>query len=163
MRRTAIVASLLATGCGGKAFKPLVAGDAAPRYQVTTLAGDTVVLGEAPGALLVNIWATWCIPCREEFPELEAIDRDYRARGVRVLAVSVDQGGDRDVRDFATMQGSTFAIGRDPTGDIQRRYQTIGVPETFLIDARGMLRWRKVGALRSGAPDARTAIEAMLR
>jgi thiol-disulfide isomerase/thioredoxin len=162
MRRLAAVASLLAAGCGGKAFKPLAAGDAVPRLEVRTLAGDTVQLGRTSGPVLVNIWATWCVPCREEFPELESLHRDFRGRGLTVLAVSVDQGGDGDVRDFIASQGSTFAVGRDPDGEIQRLFQTVGVPESFLIDARGILRWRKIGALRAGAADARTAIDKVL-
>lgn len=157
---------VLVAGCrarGDQAFRPLAVGEPAPRYAVRTLAGDSARVGVAGQPLtLVNVWATWCIPCREEFADLERLHGDYRARGLRVLAVSIDQGGDADVRTFVAEKYATFLIGRDADGDIQRVFQTVGVPETFLIAGDGKLLWRKIGALRNGAPDARQAIDAAL-
>lgn len=145
-----------------EAFRPLKVGEAAPRFAVRTLDADSARLGPGEPVTLVNIWATWCIPCRQEFPEMERIHQDYRGRGLRLLAVSVDQGGDDEVRRFVSGAGATFPIGRDEEGTIQRVYQTVGVPETFLVGKDGTLLWRKIGALREGAPDARTAIDAAL-
>ncbi|MEZ4456280.1 MAG: TlpA disulfide reductase family protein [Gemmatimonadales bacterium] len=162
MRSAGWLPVLALVACGPKAFRPLTVGDPAPRYSVPTLAGDTVEVGRARQPMLVNIWATWCVPCREEFPELEAIAREYRDQGLVVLAVSIDVGADRGVREFVAAEGVTFRIGLDRSGAIQREYQTVGVPESFLIDERGRLRWRKTGALRAGAEDARQAIDAIL-
>jgi thiol-disulfide isomerase/thioredoxin len=111
---------------------------------------------------LLNIWATWCIPCRQEFPALEALQRRYAPRGLRVLAVSVDGGGDAAVRSFVAEEGATFTIGRDESGEIQRLFQTVGVPETFLIGTDGRLVWRKIGALDSTSQDVIAQIEKAL-
>jgi thiol-disulfide isomerase/thioredoxin len=156
---------VFALGCAkgdGDVFRPLTVGDKAPVYAVSTLAGDSARIQKGEPLTLVNIWATWCIPCREEFPELERLHNDYKARGLRVLAVSVDQGGDGEVRDFVTAKGATFSIGRDPSGEVQRLYQTVGVPETFLVGSDGRLKWRKIGGLTHGARDARVALDSAL-
>ena len=157
------VLTALILGCSnGGAFKPLAIGDPAPRVALRVLDGDSVQVGAGAAILLVNIWATWCIPCRAEFPDLQALHQTYADRGVTVLAVSVDQGRDGPVRDFVTKAGATFKIGRDPSGETQARYQTVGVPESFLIGRDGKIAWRKIGALQPGARDARTAIDRLL-
>jgi hypothetical protein len=79
-----------------------------------------------------------------------------------VLAVSVDGGGDDAVERFIREQGATFIIGRDPQGRAQRLFQTIGVPESFLISGDGTLVWRHFGALPDGAAEARRIIEGEL-
>jgi thiol-disulfide isomerase/thioredoxin len=110
----------------------------------------------------VNVWATWCTSCREEFADLERLHRDYGSRGVRVVAVSVDESGDERVARFARTEGVTFTVAHDAEGRIQRLYQTVGVPETYLVSGDGKLLWRHGGALRNGAPEAREAIDRAL-
>lgn len=162
-----------AAGDGG-AFRPLAIGEAVPAYAAVLVgagAADSVrIAGEgAPataadgGALtLVNVWATWCTSCREEFADLERLHRDYAPRGVRVVAVSVDESSDERVARFARREGVTFTIAHDPEGRVQRLYQAVGVPETYLVSPDGRLLWRHGGALRNGAPEARQAIEQAL-
>lgn len=145
-----------------RTFRPLAVGDLAPRLKLRALESDSIEVGGGDSIQLVNIWATWCIPCRAEFPDLQALHEAYAGRGVRVLAVSIDQGRDGPVREFAAKMRATFTIGRDPDGNIEARYQTVGVPETFLIDRKGRVAWRKIGALQPGAADARTSIEQLL-
>lgn len=160
-----------AAGDGG-AFRPLAVGDAVPGYaaavvgggagdSVRIAAGDSAARGAAP-LTLVNVWATWCTSCREEFVDLERLHRDYAPRGVRVVAVSVDESGDERVARFAKTEGATFTIAHDPEGRVQRLYQTVGVPETYLVSGEGRLLWRHGGALRNGATDAREAIDRAL-
>lgn len=134
---------------GGARFRPLAVGDTVPAYAAPTLAGDTARVGAGADApvTLVNVWATWCVPCQREFPELERIHREHAERGLRVLAVSVDRGGDDAVRRFVAGQGATFTIARDPNGTIQERFQSIGIPESYLVGADGRLLWRRVGEL----------------
>jgi thiol-disulfide isomerase/thioredoxin len=154
------------------AFRPLAVGDAVPAYaaavvgggtgdSVRIAAGDSAASAKAP-LTLVNVWATWCTSCREEFADLERLHRDYAPRGVRVVAVSVDESGDERVARFAKTEGVTFTIAHDPEGRVQRLYQTVGVPETYLVAGDGTLLWRHGGALRGGAPDAREAIDRAL-
>ena len=150
-----------------EAFRPLAVGDSVPAYA-TALVGapgggaprDSVrVAAGAGGPTLVNVWATWCTACREEFGDLERLHREYAPRGVRVVAVSVDEGSDEKVARFAKAAGVTFAVAHDTDGAVQRLYQTVGVPETYLVSADGKLLWHKAGALDRGAPEARKALE----
>jgi thiol-disulfide isomerase/thioredoxin len=149
------------------AFRPLAVGDAVPAYAAAVVgagAGDSVRVAAGSQPLtLVNVWATWCTACREEFDDLERLHREYGARGVRVVAVSVDDGSDEKVARFARAEKVTFAVAHDAGGRVQRLYETVGVPETYLVSTDGKLLWRKAGALSHGAPEARAALDAALR
>jgi hypothetical protein len=79
-----------------------------------------------------------------------------------VLAVSVDRGGDGDVRDFVREHGATFLVARDPEERVRQLYQGIGVPESYLVSADGRLLWRQIGAFPDGAAAARAAVERAL-
>ena len=147
---------------GDRVFRPLQVGVAVPVYAVRVLDRDSIRIKAGEPLTLVNIWATWCIPCRKEFPDLERLHRDYDSKGLRVVAVSVDQGGDQEVRSFVSGQGATFAVGRDPEKEIERAFRSVGVPETFLIGPDGILLWRKIGALSAGGTDARAEVDAAL-
>ena len=143
-------------------FRPLAAGEPVPAFTIRTLDGDSASVGPGEQLTLLNLWATWCGPCQEEFPELEQLHRDYQSKGLRVLAVSVDMGNDASVRDFAADHDATFTIGRDGEGRMQRLYQTVGLPETFLIAPDGTLIWRHFGALPPGAEELRRQIDQAL-
>ncbi len=152
----------LTMGCSGdggdEAFRPLAVGARVPDLTVRTLAGDTARVQPGQPVTLLNVWATWCGPCEKEFPEIEALQREFGPRGLRILAVSVDEGDDAGVRDFVTAKGATFQIGRDPEGVVRRLYQGIGVPESYLIASDGTLLMRQFGAVPDGATAMRAAI-----
>jgi peroxiredoxin len=97
--------------------------------------------------VLLNIWATWCAPCRVEMPSIERLYRELGPRGLAVVAVSIDDPDTDDaIRDFARELGLTFEILHDAPGAIQRAYQTTGVPETFVIGPDGVIRKKVIGA-----------------
>jgi len=127
-------------------------GAAAPAFTAMTLEGTPVTLAALSGSVVVlNVWATWCIPCREEIPQLEALHREYRAQGLQMIGVSIDAAGmGADVRDFATEQGMTYPIWLDPDHQFSLKFLTVGVPETFVIDRAGVIRFRMIGAFRRG-------------
>jgi thiol-disulfide isomerase/thioredoxin len=136
------------TGCGDDdRFRPLAVGEPVPALAVRTLAGDSARVGAGQPVTLLNVWATWCVPCQQEFPDLERLQREFGPRGLRVLAVSVDQSDDAPVREFAESHRATFLIGHDPEGGVKATYQTIGVPASFLIDGQGRLAARQLGTL----------------
>lgn len=149
--------ALLLVACSGEAgeraaqaFRPIAVGEPMPAYAVATLANDTLHLGEGTtGSLtLLNVWATWCGPCRKEFPALDRLHRAYGARGLHVVGVSVDvSGSNASIQDVARELGGTFTIARDPDGVIEERFRTIGVPETFLLSGDGRLLWKQLGDL----------------
>lgn len=129
---------------------PVNVGFPAPEFQARDLGDTTRVarLGDYAGSVvLLNVWATWCLPCREEMPSIERLHRELGARGLKVVAVSVDDGGaEQDIRAFVQEYGLTFEILHDATGRILRDYQMIGVPETFVIDRDGVIRLKAFAA-----------------
>jgi len=139
-------------------------GRAAPAFAVPTLGGDTARIGGATPqpVTLVNVWATWCGPCKAEFPELQALHETYRPRGLRVLAISIDTDGDAEVQASAASMKATFAIGRDAGDLVRGQYAAVGIPESWLVSADGTLLWRHSGAIPAGDPAVRAAIEAAL-
>ena len=146
-------------------FKPLAVGDPVPAYAVAVIDGDTAKVG--PGLeqplTLINVWATWCVPCQREFPDLEKIHKDYGPRGLRVLAVSVDADDDVErIREFAKTYSATFPIAHDRSGKVQDLFQAIGVPESYLISRDGRLLYRNPGSFPEGAVAIRAVIEAAL-
>jgi peroxiredoxin len=135
-----------------------------PAYATTALDGDSVSLAKVRGTVvLLNIWATWCHPCREEIPQLGALHQRYRERGLSVIGVSVDTDGTDDaIRAFMRDYPMPFPIWRDPDERISSLFLALGVPATFLIDQRGVLRWRKTGPITPGDTSLMAAIERAL-
>jgi len=153
-------------------FQPLVPGTLAPDFEVANLAGEVVSLEEHRGkVVLVNIWATWCPPCREEMPSMERLYQDLQGTDFEILAVSVDaptgtvgpdgrQGG--DVVDFTEEMGLTFPILHDQTGMLQYTYQTTGLPESFLLDRNGVIYKRVAGGTSWDAKQHQESIRRLL-
>ena len=145
----ALAGGLLA-GCGGEVDPPIAAvGSPAPPFATETLAGDSVSLEGLRGkVVLLNIWATWCDPCREEIPELQEIHEAYSGRGLEVVGVSVDGPAQaRAIREFARDFGMTYALWYDQEGTSQRVFRTLGIPNTFLFDRSGVMKWKVIGPL----------------
>ena len=137
----------------------------APDFHAYALAkGDTVDFRDAyrGQVTLVNVWATWCAPCRDEMPSMQALYRDYEGKGFKIAAVSIDKGKTDEVRAFATELHLTFDILHDQSGDIQGLYQTTGVPESFLLDRRGHIVRRLIGSHDWNSPANRDLIDRLL-
>jgi len=139
-------------------------GKAVPSYATVSLDGDSVSLADVRGrVVLVNIWATWCHPCREEIPQLAALHERFRERGFSVIGVSVDTDGTDDaIRAFMRDYPMPFPVWRDPDERISSLFLALGVPATFLIDAQGILRWRKTGPITRGDTALTAAIQQAL-
>jgi cytochrome c biogenesis protein CcmG/thiol:disulfide interchange protein DsbE len=153
---------LVATRLGAELF-PLRIGSAAPDFTAVTLPGlqgaggahgEAAAASPAPKGIddyrgqvvLLNIWATWCLPCRVEMPSMQRLEERLGSRGLRIVAVSIDDPGmERRIADFVREHRLTFEILHDAPGRIQAQYQTTGVPETFVIDREGRIRRRIIG------------------
>jgi peroxiredoxin len=129
--------------------------DATPRMKtLSDYRGDVVLL---------NIWATWCIPCRTEMPSIEQVHKALAPRGLKVVAVSIDDAdAQTKIREFQQEMGLTFEILHDVSGSIQGIYRTTGVPETFVIDRSGVIRKKWISADDWNSPGNRTLLEQLL-
>jgi peroxiredoxin len=127
------------------------------------LEGQAVRLSAYRGqVVLVNLWATWCPPCREEMPSMEKLHQRLREKGFVLLAVSEDEGGAGVVRPFVEQMRLTFRVLLDPGGDVGRKYGVWGYPESFLVDREGRIVERVIGPRDWGAPAEIARIEALL-
>ncbi|MFN2564132.1 MAG: TlpA family protein disulfide reductase [Gemmatimonadaceae bacterium] len=143
---------------------PVEVGRPAPAYRAVSANGDSVSLDALRGKpILLNVWATWCHPCRDEIPELQRIYERYRGRGLELVGVSVDAAGEDDaIRAFMRRYGMTYPVWRDPAENVSAAFLVVGVPATFLIDRSGVLRWKKTGPIGDGDSTLTAAIEAAL-
>ena len=162
-----VVGAYLAVRAGVSHLPPsATAGTAAPRFVAETLDRSPTPrsLDDYAGQpLLLNVWATWCDPCRDEMPSLERLYRDYKSRGLRVAAVSIDDPGNEQlIRDFVRENGLTFDILHDPKAAIMQLYQVRGVPQTFLISREGAIAGMRFAADWSSA-ESRALVDSLVR
>jgi cytochrome c biogenesis protein CcmG, thiol:disulfide interchange protein DsbE len=148
----------------GDEIFPVTIGSKAPPFRAVTLDATPAprTLADYKGkVVLLNVWATYCEPCKWEMPSIEALHKRYGAKGLAVVAVSVDKPGMEDeIRKFRDQYGLTFDILYDPEGKIQQAYQTTGVPENFVIGTDGVIR-KKVYA-QDWSSEANVALIAQL-
>ena len=167
----AMVAAFLSAGWGllRSELVPVGVGIEAPDFTVNTL--DSIpherTLDDYRGnVVLINIWATWCAPCRVEMPSIEQLHRAYAGKGLKILAVSVDDPGtEPQVRSFVKEYGLTFEVLHDPGGQegrVSRDYQTTGYPETVIIGRDGIIRKKLLGAHDWNSPENRALIDRLL-
>jgi peroxiredoxin len=142
----------------------LTLGSDAPAFAAIDLRADRpVTLADYHGkVLLINVWATWCPPCIQEMPSIERLHQRFKGTDFRVLAVSIDEDGGDKVLRFANDLGVTFDILHDQSGAIQGIYQTVGVPESFIIDRDGVIVKKMIGAAEWDSPVNATLIQRLL-
>ena len=113
------------------------AGDKAPDFTILSDRGHKLTPADFGGKLLVlNFWATWCAPCVDEVPSLNAFQKEFGKQGVVVLGVSIDTN-EQQYRRFLENYHITFDTWRDPEADLATRYGTFEFPETYIIDSSG--------------------------
>ncbi len=116
-----------------------------PRFALPMLGGGTLSNDDLAGqAVVLNFWASWCAPCREEAPLLEELSREYAERGVRFVGVNV-QDNEAGARDFQRQFGVTYPIVLDPRDDLAGPLGVVGLPQTFFIDAEGRFLQQEAG------------------
>ncbi len=139
---------------GRESYQPVITGSDAPDFAYASIEGEEVRLSDFAGekVVLVNVWATWCLPCVTEMPSMQRLYDRLHGEDFEILAVSVDAplgqldadgrpGG--DLASFTDELGLTFPILHDSRGEIRRLYQTTGVPESFVVGKDGVI-YKKV-------------------
>ena len=113
--------------------------------------------------VLLNIWATWCVPCREEMPQLNALQSELGGDGFEVVAINIDKGGPEKAQKFLTETGaSDLQAYYDPTGKLFATLKAVGMPTTLLLDPEGKEVGRLVGPANWAAPEAKVLIQAAI-
>jgi len=145
---------------------PVTVGSRAPSFSAYTLDENRQAksIEDYRGeVVLLNVWATWCGPCRIEMPAIQALHSDFGPQGLRVVAVSIDvEDAAAAIRGFVRDYGLTFEVLHNPSGDIQRIYQTTGVPETFVLARDGVIRKKVIGAAPWNSEANRALIRQLL-
>jgi thiol-disulfide isomerase/thioredoxin len=144
-----LVASLglvlvLATQLVGEKVGVVEEGRKAPGFAATTLDQTPArrTLDDYRGqVVLLNVWATWCGPCRVEMPSIQRLHQQLAPQGLKVVAVAVDDvGNEQKIRDFVAGMGLTFDILHEPSGKIERDWNAMGIPSTYVLDRSGTIR-----------------------
>lgn len=133
----------------------------APAWTATDLTGKKVTSADFAGkVVLVNFWATWCLPCLREIPDFIAIQEQYRSRGFVILGISVDEGDNASIQEFITSHQFNYPVLRPDAGTTQAFGGISGIPASFLIDIKGQIVLHHTGAL--SAQDLKSALDPIL-
>jgi cytochrome c biogenesis protein CcmG, thiol:disulfide interchange protein DsbE len=139
------------------------AGATMPEYRAMNLDGSEFELAARKDkVVLLNLWATWCPPCRDEIPELQRIHDHYSKRGFEVVGVSLDEGGVDVVQEFVTDYKMTYPVVLDPQGNLANVLQTSSLPTSIMVDRNGRIVWKRVGFIDKNDAELKAAIEKAL-
>jgi peroxiredoxin len=135
----------------------------APDFSVPGLHASSIRLRDFKSqVILLNFWATWCPPCREEMPSMERLYRRFKSRGFTILALSIDSRGEEVVAPFVKSFGLTFPVGLDPKMTVAGEYRMAGLPTSILIDRGGVIAAVAVGPRDWDSPAGHQVIEKLL-
>lgn len=138
-------------------------GSLLPEYSAMWLDGSKFDLASRrENVVLLNVWATWCGPCRHEIPELQRLHDEYKAKKFEVVGVSVDESGVEAVKQFVDDQKMTYPIVLDPDGKLANVLQTSVLPTTVLLDRHGKIVWKRYGLVLPNDKELKGAIEKAL-
>jgi thiol-disulfide isomerase/thioredoxin len=133
-----------------------------PDVTLTDLDGRALGAAQLRGkTVLLNFWATWCLPCRAEMPALEMLHRGFRHREFLVLAVNFKEASP-DVRRFVQNLNVSFPVALDVDGSLSRALQVRGLPVSFLLDPGGKLLWKAIGAREWNGAEGRAYLDRLL-
>jgi len=135
-----------------------------PELKFAGGAGEPKTLADFKGKIvLLNIWASWCVPCREEMPQLDKLQAELGGKDFEVVAVNIDRGGGDKAKKFLDETGATHLVPyTDPSGKLFAAVKAVGMPTTLLIDRDGREIGRLVGPADWGSEDAKKLIEAAI-
>jgi len=138
---------LVLGGLFGDSVPSVEGGSPAPDFSaVNVVTGEAARLEDyADKVVLLNVWATWCEPCKAEMPAMERIHQELGALGLEVVAVSVDMEDTEEIIEFVEEYGLTFDVLLDRTQEISSTYQIFALPQSYVIDRRGRIVYKEFG------------------
>ena len=159
---------MLASGCskGTSVQKKATVAEnkPAPDIAVSSLQNVPLRLSDLKGkVVLLNFWATWCPPCREEIPSMIKLNNFMAGKPFQMVAVSIDEGGQSSVELFLKESGFGLPAYIDPENKASKTYGITGVPETFIIDKNGILKKKVVGPLAWDSPEVIGFLEGLMK
>ena len=132
-------------------------------YAAQWLDGSKFDLGSERGhVVLLNLWATWCGPCRFEIPELGQLHERYASKKFKVIGVSVDEGSPDEVKKFVAEQAMKYPVALDPEGRLAALFETTVLPTSAIIDRTGKVVWKSAGIIRMDDREMIQALEGAL-
>jgi peroxiredoxin len=135
----------------------------APHFYLAGLNGEKVQLKALKGKIIfLNFWATWCGPCKEEMPSMEALYQHCKERDFVLLAISIDYGGPEPVRKFIEKNRYHFPVLLDPAGKTLDLFEINKIPATLIIDKNGKMIGRAIGPRNWSSPEVFSLIDQML-
>jgi thiol-disulfide isomerase/thioredoxin len=138
-------------------------GSTMPEYSATGLDGSKFDLATKRNkVVLLNLWATWCGPCRYEIPELQSLHAKFEPKGFEVIGVSVDESGVEPVKQFVDEFKMTYPVVLDPEGKLAGIFGTSVLPTTVLLDRNGKIVWKRYGQIMPGDKELEQAIAKVL-
>jgi thiol-disulfide isomerase/thioredoxin len=156
--RTLMVAGLLAA----PALAVAPAGPA-PKFQLTSMAGKPISLESLKGqVVMINFWASWCGPCREEMPVLEKLYAKYKPMGFTMIGVNVEPDS-KLAAEWLKATPVTFPILFDTKSEVSKLYQVSSMPSTVIVDRKGNLRWMHRGYKAGAENEYLDQIRALVR
>lgn len=159
-----VLAMAAVFGCTSKPQGPPTEGKPAPDFTLKTLAGQEVSLSSLRGkVVLLNFWATWCPPCREEIPSMVRLNEAMAGKPFQMLAVSIDDGGKDAVEAFLKRGGYNLPALLDPGQKVGAMYGITGVPETFVIDPKGVILKKVIGPIDWNHPEVKNFLEQLMK
>ncbi len=164
-----LVCCVTLSGCSkdekgkGSAGGMVKEGSTAPEFILKDPAGREVTLASLRGKVVfLNFWATWCPPCKEEIPSMVRLNQAMAGKPFQMLAVSIDEGGKGAVEAYFARTGLNLPTLYDQDQRVGKMYGITGVPETFIIDAKGVILKKVIGGMNWGSPEVISFINGIL-
>jgi peroxiredoxin len=136
----------------------------APHFYLEGLNGEKVQLKALKGKIIfLNFWATWCGPCKEEMPSMEALWQQFRGKDFVLLSISVDYEGVKPVKEYIEKQRYTFRVVIDPQCEVLDLYEVKAIPTTLIIDKKGQIIAMAIGPKDWKGPEAISLVDLLLK